>query len=231
MSNTEYTVTINMDPNTCTALYNSGYYLYGFKAVISSDKAGCPLLWFRMDSTKFGQNTYIEWSNQYQAYTSSDPISADKKIRVGNYVNIGIGQEWRIGETDASKSKLPGTISIRNSTGKQLTCGISEECDVTGKIAPVCAFPLYGDNLATITPSEKILLMFATKRIEPGTAIEQFSRGGMSIQDAFSPGILVDLTGSSERNLVFNINWGWNYEETWTKMVEPDSSLVPLLIE
>lgn len=247
---TDYTVTINMDADTISALSQSNFYLYGFKAVSSSDKAGRPLTWFKMGSEKkILSKTYVEWSDNYQAYISNDKIVENTQIRVGNPVDIKTGQTWELdkGVTNMGPSN---DISILNETGDQLTCGISEKLDDQAEFQPYCAFPLYSQNLQIITPIEKILMMFSTENVAPGTVVTYLydlkATGANAgtyhakvIETAVESnnlasilsGILIDLTGSTQREVTYSINEGWNWGEgVWAEDVAVTANLVPLLI-
>jgi hypothetical protein len=64
--------------------------------------------------------------------------------------------------------------------------------------------------------------MFSTRPVDTGTVIEQ----------AYSTGILVDLTGQNSRKLTYDIDGGWSWGGgSWGKQIPAQASLVPLLIE
>ena len=137
--------------------------------------------------------------------------------------DINLGQMLNVvaGGTGAVVDGGPATaISIQNTTATPFTCGISEM--TAGSAKPLCAFPLYGNQMDVMAPIEKVLLMFSTTPINTGTVIEQ----------AYSSGIFIDLTSAQQRAVKFDINNGWDWGGfAWARQVAPNSNLVPLLIE
>lgn len=64
--------------------------------------------------------------------------------------------------------------------------------------------------------------MFSTTPVNTGTVIFQ----------AYSPGVLIDLTGVNSRSLAYDINAGWIWDGgAWARQIAPAENLVPLLIE
>jgi hypothetical protein len=220
-----------MDEKTYTSLNRSKFYLYGFKAVRGTDAGARPLVWFRIDPGLIMQNTRISWSNRYQAYISGNKIVSDMTIFMGTPKDIEPGQVWKVGDQCYQNPQAPTAISIENRTGVEYTCGISQGSN-NGNPAPYCAYPLYGNSSQVITPINQVLLTFSTKNIKPGTVIDSsYSIRGLSnVKAAIIPGILIDLTGVSEREVSFDINKGWDYHGgTWGEKV--DGNFVPLLIK
>ena len=66
--------------------------------------------------------------------------------------------------------------------------------------SPLVALPLSGSGIEVVTPVEKVLLLFAQAT---------FSAGTVSYK-AYARGILVDLTGASQRNVSYDSNNGWS---------------------
>ena len=229
MANADYQVTITMTPETVTKLDNGNYTLYGFTAVQSSDDAGRPLVWFKRDT--YSTSTIVGWQAQYQAYTSHNPIIANRQIVPGFSININRGQTLKVvaGGTGTVVSEGPSTaISIYNTTQSEFTCGISEV--VGGTDQPLCAFPLYGSQMDYITPLQKLLLMFSTNQIKTGTVINYMY--GYNYLTTQSPGIFIDLASANERAVNFHINEGWSWGgSVWAIQIPPNADLVPLLIE
>ncbi|MER5551141.1 hypothetical protein ABT001_05535 [Streptomyces sp. NPDC002793] len=117
-------------------------------------------------------------------------------------------------------------ITVDNDTTRPFTTGIAQlnhvEAGPAAKATPLAAFPLHGMNLDFFTPVEKVLLMFATAVIETSTIVEQ----------AFGPGLLVDLTGAAQREVTYDVDHGWGPDEpNWTTTVDSLSLLTPLLIQ
>ncbi|WP_405751805.1 hypothetical protein OHA19_25785 [Streptomyces sp. NBC_00012] len=117
-------------------------------------------------------------------------------------------------------------ITVDNETTRPFTSGIAQLNHVAAgqaaKATPLAAFPLHGRNLDFFTPVEKVLLMFATAVIETSTVVEQ----------AFGPGLLVDLTGVAQRDVTYDVDHGWGpTKPNWTTPVDSLSLLTPLLIQ
>jgi hypothetical protein len=116
----------------------------------------------------------------------------------------------------------PGAISVHNRTTTPFTSGISQrQAATTGTAAPIVAFQLYGQNLQTIVPLERVLLVFATAPLAPGTPVER------------SPGLglLVDVSGAHDRAVAYDINAGWSWGEApWAHEVPAGAALAPVLI-
>ncbi len=216
-----YSVDITLSPETVTALNGGTYYLYGFKAVQATQGGGKPLVWFKTEA--YSANTNVAWTEDYEAYTSRNSIITNGEITASFSTPANLGETLQVqpGGVGPVVAGGPDTaISILNTTDDQFTCGISERQDGVAK--PMCAFPLYGNQMDVIAPIEKVLFMFSTKPVNTGTVVEQ----------AYSSSILIDLTSSNNRAVSFDINKGWDWGGfNWGRALAPDVNLVPLLIE
>jgi hypothetical protein len=220
---TQYRVNIKMTPDTVRALDQGNYKLYGFKAVKSNNKGGAPLVWFK--SENYSAITNVKWLVQYQAYTSNSDIIPNGEIIASFVTDIDLAQTLEVesskGIGSVKRNGTAGAISIQNKVAKSFTCGISQMTD--NDTNPMCAFPLYGNQLDVIAPIEKVLLMFATESVNTGTVIEK----------AYSRSILIDLTSApgNQRMVQFDINNGWDWaKELWAEQYEANQELAPLLI-
>ncbi len=221
---TTYKIEIEMAQATVTALADDDYYLYGFKAVKVPGGRGTPLVWF--STSRFGLKTELNWAEQYQAYTTSAQIVPGGRITATNAYDIGLGQTLNVTGTDGTGSVdtqkgTPAAISIDNLTTTQFTTGISQT-QPDGTVSPMCAFNLFGHHVDRIAPIEQVLLLFSNERAGPGTVIEE----------AYSEGLLIDLTAGNSRTVQYDINTGWNYGgATWGTPVPPQADLARLLIQ
>lgn len=219
-----YQVTLNMSLTTVQALQNSNYVLYGFKAVESTMGGGAPLVWFSIPAANLLTTTAVKWTEQYQAYISNTfPVTSGTTVVVSADVDISLGEQWNVvagGGTDVTNAGPGNAISINNTTTTQFSCGISMKQN--GEFSPLCAFPLYGLGLDIMAPIQKVVLMFATTPFNTGTVIEQ----------AFSPGIFIDLTGDNQRSVTYDINKGWSWGGgNWGQQIKASDDLIPFLIE
>lgn len=219
----KYSISISMSQDTVNSLSSNNFVLYGFKAVRSTT-AGSPLVWF--GTTTYGIDTDLDWVQQYQAYTSNSQIVPGGTVKATNAYGIDLDQTLRV--TDKSGTGTVDTttgteraISILNQTSSPFTCGISE-MQPTGAITPLCAFPLFGNNLDVMAPVARVLLMFSTVAVNTGTVVYQ----------AYSPGLLIDLTDVPDRAVAYDVNGGWTWGGgPWARQVAPAENLRPLLVE
>ncbi|MEZ4471342.1 MAG: hypothetical protein R3F60_11185 [bacterium] len=219
---TQYSIEISLPQATVDALVTGKYQLYAFKGVQTTVGGGAPVVWFK--SSAFSLTTQIVWEEQYQAYTSMSAIIPSGQINASAAYDADLAQILTVTSTAGTGTVgdggTPGAISILNNTTSPFTCGISQV--VAGQASPLCAFPLYGNGLDVMAPIEKVLLMFATDSINTGTVIYK----------AYSQGILIDLTGVTDRDVSFDINKGWSWGGySWGQGVAPNADLVPLLID
>jgi hypothetical protein len=216
-----YSVNIQLSPSTVKALKSEGASLYGFKAVQTTQKGGAPLVWF-VDAEMLPTVT-VNWSEQYEAYISTSQIITHGVIDASNNINVDLGETANVdvnGNLTVTETGVADAISINNQSPTQYTCGVSQ---LQGSVAtPLCAFPLFGNNLDVIAPIEKVLFFFATAAVNTGTVVEQ----------AFGPAVLLDLTGNPQLGLSYDINNGWDFGgESWGTSIPASSALVPFLID
>jgi hypothetical protein len=232
-SDTQYQVKIIMSQQTLSALMGGNYHLYGFKAVRSTQGGGAPAVWFQIN--EYANETNIAWTDRSQAYVSMQPIITGERIRPISAAEIVPGQTLNV-EPDRSTTVVNGgpstAISIFNKTTSQLICGLS--AFIGEEATPICAFPLYGNQMSSITPTTRILLLFSTNYLRPGTMIGP-SLQALDLQGellhAGTPGILIDLDSSNERTVSFDINTGWDWEQfSWGRQVWANEDIAPLLI-
>lgn len=217
---TNYNVTIKMSPATVAELNAEGASLYGLKAVSSTQRGGMPLVWFR--NPKVLDEVTITWSDAYQAYVSDSEIVSHASVESSSSVQIALGQTAQLGANNALtvvNGGVKDAISIANQTANKWTCGIAQT--IGDASVPICAFPLYGNNLDIIAPVEKVLFFFATATVNPGTIVDK----------AYGPGVLVDLTSNQQLKVEYDINKGWDFgNASWATAVPAGADLVPLLV-
>ena len=220
---TDYQVVISLDADTLEALTSGSFQLYGFKAVQTTLGGGAPVVWFSVPAQDLAANTAVSWTEQYQAYVSTSQIIPNGQIVANASYPIGLGQTLSVAANGIGTVAGGGpaqAISIDNTISSPYTCGISQVQN--GSCNPLCAFPLYGNQMDVIAPIEKVLLMFVSQQINTGTVLER----------AYSQGVLIDLTADNQRSVAYDINAGWSWGGfSWAQAVAPNSDLVPLLIE
>lgn len=218
MSN--YQINIQMTDATINGLQQDGFNLYGFKAV-QGPPSGRPLVWFA--TNLFSEKTVVQWTESYQAYTSNvGQLAPQTVVTASASYDVELGQMLNVTNPQGTGAVSQGpdtqAIAIYNQTATPFTCGISQK-QGNGSYSPLCAFPLPGQDEDLIVPIELVFLMFSTHPVNTGTVIEQ----------SYSPGVLVDLTGSTQQTVIYDLNQGWT-PQPGVKVIPPNTSLIPLLI-
>ncbi len=185
-----FTLEIEMDEDTVTALTDGNFALYGLRAVATSAPSGEPTIWF--NTTDFGLNMSVSWVEQYSMYTSKlKSFGQNTIIRATNNYPASLGEVLtvtnRSGVGDvAASDEYPAYLAIDNQqTSEPFIAGICT-LDPSGDYQPSGAFKLYGHNLDLFQPITKAAFFFASAPHNNGTVI----------QHAVTQGFLVDFTGS-----------------------------------
>lgn len=218
-----YTIDIALTGETIQALQQYRYRLYGFRVVEGTTNAR-PLVWFETDT--FEPNTTIRWTEEFQAYTSRSAIIPRGEINASASYPIQPGQVLQvtnpmgIGEVSGEGGRADA-ICVVNITETRLTCGLSQTRP-DGSLGPICAFTLLGNNMDEMIPIPKVFLMFSSQPVNIGAVLEQ----------AYGPGVLIDLTGASTRSVRYDADagWSWDGQAGWATSYPPNQALVPLLI-
>jgi len=230
---TAYSINVTIDKTTLDDLQGGGFSLYGFKTVATSRKDGAPLVWFRIGADDLLKDISIDWTEQYQGYIANAMQFTDGgKVSVSDEIDVALGQTVQVQKDHTLTVSTAGTadaISLNNLSDRQFTCGISQMHEGVAK--QLCAFPLYGGNSKDIiAPKEKVVLLFATETLDTATVFHQ----------AESAAVMIDLTdapvdadsGALTRAVTFEMNSNWNAAgATWATMLNPQTNLVPFLIE
>lgn len=218
---TPYSITVNLDAPTLQKFTQNGFQLYGFKAV-QGPPQGRPVVWFQTGN--FLSTTQVKWTEQYKAYISTaTQLNPQTVITAASSCPIDVGQVATAANGVLTVSQGPDSQGIRisNGTTTDYTCGLAQQEGNSGAYNPICAFPLLGSTLDLLVPIEKVFLMFATQVLDTGMVLEQ----------AFSGGVLVDLTGETSVNVAYSSTQlgGW-VPQPGVTVYAPNTSLLPLLI-
>jgi hypothetical protein len=217
-----YKVDINLGKETLQELKNDGYILYGFRVIESWGPGGRPVVWFATDA--YLENTTVCWAENYGAYISTEEPnqSADITGRINRPVKLGqIMNVDEDGICTLSSGGRSSYISIHNKGTQQFTCGISDSMN-NNDFRPICEFVLYGGHTVEIKPVQTILLVFSTEHLTESTVIGQLS----------SPSIMIDLDGANMREVGYDINEGWNWNnEIWAEEIPAGTDVSSLLIK
>lgn len=220
----QFKVNVSMTGETVRTLQELGYSLYGFR-VVKGSGATKPVAWFKSDF--FELTNTIDWTEQYEAYTSRSQIIPQGHIDTAASYPVDLGEVLEvnnpmgIGEV-SHEGGTPGAVCILNKTHQRMTCGISQATP-DGAINPICAFTLLGNNMDEIIPIEMVFLMFSSRPMNTGVVVEQ----------SYGPGILIDLTGVSIRSVKYDADQGWTWENQagWATSYPPNQNLVPLVVQ
>lgn len=222
---TTYTLTITMDDTTVNDLLNSGYYLYAYKAVQAGNPTGgAPLVWFQTQT--FSESTVITWTENYEAYTSMTTTLTDGTvINASASYPINLGQELQVNSTAGTGTVVntsnSSVISVLNQTSTQFTCGLSQSVQGSSG-SQLCALPLYGNNLDTITPVEQVMVVFQTEQVNTGSVVYQCA----------GPSLLVNMTGMTAATISYDINTNWSGNtEGWCTQYAAGTEIAPILVQ
>jgi hypothetical protein len=219
---TTRTLSITMSSATLHALQQSGFHLYAFRPVTSSNKSGVPLVWQRLDT--YLQTTPVSFvSEALSAYISTDNIAVDGAITVGASTPVSLGQIVTVdanGNLTAAGGAPTGDVYIASGANTNFTCGLA--APPAGTIAqPFCAFALYPQVAVTMQPADAIFVMWATSTYDPGVYMQQ----------SLGPGLLVGFGDATARAVTYDINLGWQADSAiWAQPVTSGSNLVAALI-
>jgi hypothetical protein len=217
------TALISMSPDTLHGLRNSGYTLEMFRVVNTNDDGAMPTVCFSFN--QYLERTALTWTDQAKAYTSATAINVGATIAALFSIAIEPGQILTIDESgvgSVTADGIPGTICVRNTSGRSFTTGVMS----SGPDAPLCAVALHGQDLKVIELTTKVLLLFSGSSAIPGTIVDR-SQG---------PGVMVDYADEFtcvhglERALNFDLDKGWSWDGgPWAQSVPPGADLKSLL--
>lgn len=201
---TSYSLTINLDATSLTAMKAEGYKLYLFKGMKGPSSA-LPTVWF--SESNYMQNTVITWDDEYNAYISATETKANARIQSMTSVPMKSGQTATVDDEGFGTLTVQApepeddnlVYYILNNSDQRFTAGISQSSG--GVNAPICAIPLMGHNVLNIVPIAKVFMMFSTEVYNTGTVLYQAASGGLLLDMATNPIVSVS----------FDSNKGWNF--------------------
>lgn len=216
------TLTISLSNGTVQALQQSGFRLYVFRVVASSNKSGVPLVWARVDS-------YIESialgfsSTAFAAYISTDAIAVDAPIVMGAIAPVGASQVVSVadgGGLTVANGAPTGDVYIASAASARYTCGLAAE-PAGMSMQPFCAFTLYPQVAVTMQPADALFIMWATSDYDSSVYMQQ----------SLGPGLFVAFGGVPERAVSYDIVEGWcPADAEWAEPVDTGTDLAAILI-
>jgi hypothetical protein len=217
------TVAITLAPATLSALQASGFRLYAFLQVTTSNKSAVPLVWGRIDAYMAQIALTFDTAASLSAYASLDAIAVNQPIVAGNALPIAPGQAVQVGSQGALQpaSGAPaGTVLFTSAATQAYVCGLQAACG-SAAAAPFVAFMAYAGLEVALQPSDAVLLMWATSIYDPGVYMHA----------ALGPGLLVAFDGVAQRAIGFDINMGWDAAgASWASPVTAGADLQTALI-
>lgn len=216
------TLTISLSNGTVQTLQQSGFRLYVFRVVASSNKSGVPLVWARVDS--YVESIVLGFSSTaFAAYVSTDAIAVDAPIVMGATAPVGAGQVVSVadggGLTVASGAPTED-VYIASAASARYTCGLAAEA-AGMSMQPSCAFTLYPQVAVTMQPADAIFVTWATSEYDPSVYMQQ----------SLGPGLFVAFGGVAERAVSYDIVEGWGPADAeWAEPVETGTDLASILV-
>jgi hypothetical protein len=202
---TAYTLNITCPGPTVQALVAQGSSLVAFSAVQGSDSSALPLVW--LVTTAFGETFAVSWSATYGAYASTSPLTPGRIVQMSTSAPITPGQRFTVQAGPVGSVTavgVAGMIEIVNAGTTEWICGTQQI--VNGTRAPVCAYPLHGQNMQTILPLPKVVLLFTTAR----TSVGEVWPGDLP----HGPILSLDMTSQTSASVTYDIDAGWTWPDT-----------------
>jgi hypothetical protein len=215
-------IDITMSPQTVEVLQASGYTLYAFKGMQTNLVGASPLVWY--STQNLATTTTVAWQETYQAFISQSPINPGGMITAQATLDVHLGLAVAIangGGFSINGGGTAGGIDIFNFAVEPWNVGLSQE--VGGGLGPMFAVPVYSEQMKTVTPVERVLLLIAQEMMEPGEVMDQ----------AGGPGLFLDLTGGEAQLTVeYDVNQGWSWgSRTPAQAVNPGADIQTLLVQ
>lgn len=214
-------IDIMMSPQTVQALRAGGYSLYAFKAMQTNLVGPSPLVWCRTQNLT--TTTTVAWQETYQAFISQSPIHPGGMITPQATLDVHLGLAISIandGSLSISGGGTAGGIDIFNYMPETWNVGLSQM--IGDGLGPMFVLPVYPEQMQTVTPVERVLLLITQESMQPGEVMDQ----------AGGPGVLLDFTGGEAQQTVeYDLNQGWSWGGgTSGQPVAPGSNIQALLV-
>ncbi|EPC03677.1 hypothetical protein L861_19275 [Litchfieldella anticariensis FP35 = DSM 16096] len=213
---------IILSDDTLTKLKSSGYSLYLFLPVMSSNKSGVPLVWeCRQD---YLGNTKVPIPSQNIGYISTDIIDKNQTISIGSQISVACGQTLLVspaGTLSAQANELPGIYFTSASASPRYSCGLAKQGS-KGAV-PYCAFDLYAALTVACIPINATFAFFATSIYDAGTYLET----------SLGQGIYLEMPPGGTTAATFDLDDGWHAmtAEQSSTIVPQGTKLVDILIQ
>jgi hypothetical protein len=218
------TVRVSMSRQTAEALDAGRFNLYLLHSASCAEGGGLPLVWGRL--TFFVENTALTWTEDWSVFGSTQrpPLNPLAQVVATDGCPARTGDAFKVGP-EAMLAPDPGggvpdVITLRNTTSTPFLAGLGlPPMTGPGSLAPICAFPLYGNNDLYPVPGFHVLLMLTTLQFDVGNPMTRM----------YGPTAAVDISRAAEANLDYDINRGWSGDSGSVIVVTPDQFLSLLI--
>jgi len=219
---TDRTLTINISSTTLSDLQESGFHLYAFRPVTSSNKSGVPLVWERLDTYLKVVILTFTYEDLW-AYISSNGIAIDTQIAMGNHTEVSRGERVSVGDggglTVTTGGVPKGDVYIAGAAGARYTCGLAAAQNKM-PAQPFCAFTL-SQTAVTMQPADAIFVMWATSNYDPAVYMQQ----------SLGPGLFVKFGDAAQRTVSYDTGKDWQPTDAkWAQSVVSGTDLKTTLI-
>lgn len=221
------TLTIKLAKGSAARLKASGFQLYGFRQVISSNKSGVPLVASRLGDAQFVDTISVDPSlRHFSVYISLDRIAVDHAVFAGDQAGIREGELAEVSTTgiEPKSGGTAGAVTVLSMAERAMVCGLSAAAMFPandGPAVPYSGFDIEVGAQVVIAPTASILLMWATSTYD------------LSVFMAKSLGRSVLIaTDLADDTIGFDIDAGWQWPAgaLWAKAIPPNAELKPLLV-
>ncbi|WP_275463168.1 hypothetical protein [Streptomyces noursei] len=217
-----YTIHVDLG-DSASQMKKEGWILYAFKAVQSASENGRPTVWYKYGD--FLEGVDVEWEETYGTFIATGQEIPSGKITASTKRGIKLGQKMGVdvngGVAITGDGDDPKAITVHSDANQLYTTGVDQKM-VGGETATIAAFPLHGHTSVLMQPLEKVLLTFATSKVDVGTVKER----------AIADGVFIDLTEAPKCNLKYRLNQGWDIgKATNITKVEANADIVKMLVE
>ena len=215
-------VDITMSPRTVEALRAGGYSLYAFKGMQTNLVGASPLVWYATQD--LATTTTVAWKETYQAFISQSPINPGGMIAPHATLDVHLGLAIAIandGGLSISGGGTAGGMDIFNYMPETWNVGLSQ---VIGEgLGPMFVLPVYPEQMQSVTPVERVLLLITQESMQPGEVMDQ----------AGGPGVFLDFTGGEAQQTVeFDVDQGWSWGGgTSAQTTPPGADIQALLVQ
>ncbi len=241
---TQFSVTVQLDPETAIALMNEGASLYAFHGVTISGGGGFPTVWAKIPVGS--PLLVVSWPETYDGYGSTSALVDGANVLSGYSCDaLAFDQVMKIGANATvagvtTNGGSPTQLWIESTVAELYVCGLGPQI-VAGVLSPCCAFPLPGLGLQTFQPLVRVLLSFSSADLGVGTVVTgslpatpptAHSAALDKTLAIYSQNLVIDLDpGTPDVTVSYSSGASWSWDGTLkARAVSSTASVAPYLI-